>query len=292
MAVISAQPRVAVKNIVVTTDFSPASDLALAYALSVARYFGSKIFLVHGIEGARTPHAGTLWGHETDQEANQKLQGEADKCGDIECAPQLLKGTVEQVIDRMLSLDRIDLVVIGIRGGKGFRKVAFGSAAEHFFRHTQCPLLAVGPAVPHSPPVWRLRHVLLATDLQSDESKATRCAVFLAREHGAHLSLLHVAPPAPPPYPDDQQVSSRAYFQSRLRELLSYKPSLEYSAEFLVEFGEDPVAEIVRLARARAIDLVVLSVHREEPRGFHFVHEAYRIVSEAPCPVLITQRQY
>ena len=139
--------------------------------------------------------------------------------------------------------------------------------------------------------MWEPKRLLLATDLQSEESAAMRCAVFLAREHDARLALLHVAPPAPPPYPDDQQVIARPYFESRLRELLAYKPRLSYPAEFWVEFSEDPVREIVRVAREQLMDLIVISVHREEPWGFHLVHEAYRIVAEAPCPVLITQRR-
>jgi len=58
----------------------------------------------------------------------------------------------------------------------------------------------------------------------------------------------------------------------------------------VVEFGEDAVAGIVSVASGQACDLIVLSVHRKEPWGLHFVHKAYRIVAEAPCPVLITQR--
>jgi nucleotide-binding universal stress UspA family protein len=151
--------------------------------------------------------------------------------------------------------------------------------------------LAVGPAAKACGAAWDPKHVLLATDLQSTESSATRCAVFLAREHSARLALLHVAPPAAAPFPEDQELIVRPYFESRLRELLSYKPHLEYPAEFRVEFGPDPAAEILRVAQDQGTDLLVLSVHRQEPWGFHFVHEAYRIVAEAPCPVLITHRR-
>lgn len=112
----------------------------------------------------------------------------------------------------------------------------------------------------------------------------------MAREHAARLALLHVARPASAPYPEDEQVIARPYFESRLREILAYRPQLEFPAEFRVEFSEDAVAEIERVAIQQRSDLIVLSVHREDPWGFHFVHEAYRIVAEAPCPVLITQR--
>jgi len=289
MAVLGTVPRVAIKNIVVTTDFSPASERALDYATWIARYYGSRIHLVHPVEAAHV-HV-TPEGQDAEPEAGEKLRHQAEKCDEIKCLQWVLKGTALDVVERMLSLDQIDLVVIGTHAGKGFRKLAIGSAAEHFFRNIHCPVLAVGPAVSRRH-AWEPRRVLLTTDLQSDESMASRCAVFLAREHGAQLALLHVAPPVPAPYPDEQQVAARLYFQSRLRELLSYKPSLDYPAEFWVEFGEDAVAQILHVVQERAIDLVVLSVHREEPWGLHLVRHAYRIVAEAACPVLITQRKY
>jgi len=293
MAVLSVTPRIAIKNIVVATDFSPASELALQHATAIARHYGAKIHLVHAIAPgghAHAPHAAALWGREAEADAEEKLRRQAAGCADLDCSQWVLKGTEVEVVERLLSFDDVDLVVIGTHGAKGFRKMAIGAAAEHFFRHVHCPVLAVGPAVVGVKPEWEPKHVLLTTDLQSSESVATHCAVLLATEHEARLTLLHVAPPAPAPFPENQHVVARPYFQSRLRELLSYKPEPEYPVEFLVEFGDDPAAKILRAARERRSDLIVLSVHREEPWGFHFVHQAYRIVAEAPCPVLITQR--
>ncbi len=42
-----AESKVSLKRIMVGTDFSPASDLALDYAVSLARRFGSRIYLTH-----------------------------------------------------------------------------------------------------------------------------------------------------------------------------------------------------------------------------------------------------
>jgi nucleotide-binding universal stress UspA family protein len=293
MAVLTAKTKVAVRNIVFITDFSRESEMARAYAAAIARHHDSKIYLVHPLQppapravspGEPAPSL------ESEASAEEKLKAEAEKCTDIESARWVLKGTALEVVNRILSFEMADLVIVGTHGARGFRKAAAGTAAEHFFRHVQCPVLAVGPAARPCRPQWEPRHVLLATDLQSSEAAAARCAVFLAREHEARLVLLHVAAPAVMPFPEDQESSARPYFQSRLREILSYKPQLEYPAEFRVEFGEDAVAEILRVATEAQSDLIVLSVHRRDPWGFHVVHEAYRIVAEAPCPVLITQR--
>jgi len=294
MAVLSIQPRIAVKNVVVATDFSPASEVALQYAVAIARRYGSKVHLLHALARGKhepaAPHAGAMWGRGTETEAAEALSALAAQFPDVECSRWVLEGTEEEVIERLLSFDQVDLVVIGTHAVKGFRRFAVGSAAEHFFRHVRCAVLAVGPSAQPCPAAWEPRHLLLTTDLQSSEATATHCAMLLAGEHEARLALLHVAPPARAPFPENQHVVARPYFQSRLKELLSYKPEPGYPVEFLVEFGDDAVAEILRVARERASDLIVLSVHREEPWGFHFVHEAYRIVAEAPCPVLITQR--
>ena len=293
MAVLSARPGVALKNIVVAIDFTPQSELALQHAAAIARHFGAKLHLVHAIHPS--PHvpaheATAALARQAEAEAEAKLEREAENCEEVECSRWVLIGDPISAVERILSFDEIDLVVIGTHGAKGLRRLSAGSAAEHFFRHVHCPVLTVGPSVSGWNPVWAPKQILLATDLQSDESVATCCAVLLAREHDAHLALLHVAPPAPPPFPEDQEVTARPYFQSRLRQLLSYDSHVDYPAELMVEFGHDPAAEVIRVAGQKKADLIVLSVHREEPWGVHFVRQAYRIVAEAPCPVLITQR--
>lgn len=289
MAVLTARPTIALKNIVVATDFSPSSELALNHAVAIARRYGSKVHLVHPLVPGP---AGGMHSAAAEADAEARLYSDAEKFPDVECSRWVLKGTPLEVVERIVSFDEIDLVVVGTHGAKGLHRLTTGSAAEHFFRHVHCPVLAVGPSVNWWKSVWEPQHILLATDLQSDESAATRCAVLLAREHDARLSLLHVAKPERAPYPQDQETIARPYFNMRLRELLSYKPELDYPTECCVEFAEDAAAEIVRVARQRGIDVIVLSVHRSEPWGFHFEHDAYRIVSEAPCPVLITQRRY
>lgn len=285
MAVLTARPRVAVQNIVLITDFSPVSGRAMSYATAIARHYDSKIHLVHAL------HQGSHDTAAAKADAEARLHEQAAECAGIECSEWLLTGTPEEVVDRIVSFDKSDLVIVGTQEAHGYRRAAAGAAAEHFFRHADCPVLAVGPCATACGATWQPRHVLLATDLQTNESAAARCAVFLAREHDARLSLLHVAPPGSAPYPEDQEVIARPYFESRLREILAYRPQLEFPAEFRVEFSHNTVSEILRVAAEQHSDLIVISVHRAEPWGFHFVHEAYGIVAEAPCPVLITQRK-
>src|SRR5664280_1408635 len=48
MLVLSAERKISLKNILVATDFSPASESALDHAITIAWHYNSKVLLVHG----------------------------------------------------------------------------------------------------------------------------------------------------------------------------------------------------------------------------------------------------
>ena len=73
-----------------------------------------------------------------------------------------------------------------------------------------------------------------------------------------------------------------------LREVVPPEAQLSSPPEELVKFG-DPGEVILSLARERNADLIVLGVRKPERVGLatHFGRAiAYRVVSEAACPVL------
>ena len=47
MKTVEAVSRIALKNILFATDFSPCSNAALPYALSIARRYGAKFYAAH-----------------------------------------------------------------------------------------------------------------------------------------------------------------------------------------------------------------------------------------------------
>jgi len=295
MLALSTKPEVLLKNIVVATDFSPASEAALDRAIGIARHYGSKILLVHAVEAVSQPHSqeeAEARGTRRLAEAEWRLLREAEKCTNVECERHLLSGTAVEVVEQFLAIDHTDLIVVGTHGTKGFRKLLMGSVAEQIFRHVRCPVLVIGPSAREGKTNWDPKRILLATDLQSDESRTVAYATALATEHGARLALLHVTSPTGAPYPEDSKVVIGSYYLSRLRRLVSdWRGGGGYRAEVWVEFEDDPVAGIISVASRQAIDLLVLSVHPRAPWTLHFGHNAHRIVTAVPCPALIVQRE-
>jgi len=294
MLALSTKPRISLKKIVVATDFTPASKAALDRAIAIATYYRSKIILVHAVESVSQWQPSEEAKHpETNRlaEVEWRLRKEAVRCAEVECEWHLLKGTVAEVVEQFLAIDHTDLVIVGIGGSKGFRKLLM-SSAEHIFRHVRCPVMVLGPSVGRSETDWNPRRILLATDLQSDESRTVTYATALADEHNARLALLHVTLPVAAPYPEDSERVVRPYYESRLRQLVSdWRSSEGNPPEVWVEFEHDPITGIMNVATRQSIDLLVLSVHPSAPWTLHFGHSAHRIIAAAPCPALIVQRE-
>jgi len=288
---VSAIPTLLIRNIVVATDFTATSELALDYAAAIARHYSSKITLVHAMTALDDAEARRVEASDALIVAEAQLQAEAERCEGVKCDTRLVKGTALQVVEQILALEDTDLLVVGTHGKKGLRRFLVGSMAEQIFRHVRCPVLVIGPWVRVFAD-WKPKRILLASDLQSDESKTLDYAIAFAAEHNAELSLLHVTSPAAAPFPEDTEVFLRPYFESRLRKLLPYGLEWEQPVNFLVEFGHDPVTETIDLLKEQDMNLLILSVHPGEPWTTHLHHDSYRMVAEAPCPVLVVQRRF
>jgi nucleotide-binding universal stress UspA family protein len=288
---VSAVPTLLLRNIVVATDFTPTSEVALDYASAIAKRYSSRITLVHAltpVESAEVTKAKTSDALAT---AAARLRTEAGRCVDVQCDTRLVRGSALEVVEQVLALENVDLIVVGAHGKHGLRKFLVGSMAEQIFRHVQCPVLVIGPWVRVFAD-WEPKRILLATDLQSDETKTLEYAIALAAEHDAELALLHVTTPTAAPFPEEAELFLRPYFEGRLRRLLPYWLDLKHPVEFCVEFGSDPVTETIDLIKEQSVSLLVLSVHPGEPWTTHLHHDAYHMVTEAPCPVLVVQRRF
>ena len=203
MATAMAHTDVLFQNILVATDFSPTSEKALQYALGIATRYNSKIHLVHAIEPTAyeflAPESQLPAYEQLRLAADEQLQKEASGLGDVRHQVYLQTGAACETVEALVRQNHVDLVVVGTHGAKGFEKIVLGSTAEEIFRSVTCPVLTVGPNAPAIDLTAGLNCILFPTDLASDESSALAHAISLAREHKAHLTLLHVMSGVKPP---------------------------------------------------------------------------------------------
>lgn len=134
-----------------------------------------------------------------------------------------------------------------------------------------------------------IKTILHPTDFSSPSSHALRLATALARDYSAGLILVHIRqPPAVvagefgviPPPPEEPAEAVEA----RIRQLLP--PDYKGRVECQVRDGH-AATEILRLAKDRACDLIVLGTHGRTGLGRLLMGSvAEEIIRKAPCAVL------
>ncbi len=291
MKTIEISTPVTIRNIAFATDLSPESYAALPFAADFAKRYGAKIWGFHVAVPepfASRPYRDVPTLERGVQETGRRLQEEFEKrlAGIPNEVTVIEFGDTWMALSSFIKKNHIDLLVMGTHGRTGLGRAMLGSVAEAVFRQCACPVLTVGPKVTHG--LRAVREILHATDFTPAARAAAQYAISQAQEQGAHLVLLHVI--------ESPKAGEFAYggefvgaATELLRELVPAEAHLSGPPEQLVRIG-DPAEVILNLARERAADLIVLGVRKPEGNlglTTHFGRAvAYRVVSEATCPVL------
>ena len=292
MLATETKTRVALRNILLATDFSPISEAAFQYAEAVARRFGSKLHAVHVVPPSAYKYvpggAGEIPWDLDEQEAKKEMEHLDERMKDLPHETTLVRGNITEAVRTLSVAKNADLVVIGTRGRKGLGRVLLGSIAESIFRQSACPVLTVGPKVmTEAPQEIELKRVLFATDLSEESLAAAGHAFSLAQEFQAELVLLHVV--KLPLEPLESQGVIIAERERKLHKLFPADAELWCKPECFVMFG-DPARSILGFAKEKSADLIVLGVRGAAGKLGLATHVgnavAHEVVSHAVCPVL------
>jgi nucleotide-binding universal stress UspA family protein len=293
MNAVATKARITVTNVLFATDFSPAAEAALPYALGVAKQYGAK---VHGLH-VRFPATYPIVGPESlpvvleaaEEQAKFEAQQMHEMLASVPHDVTVVEGDLWPILSELVARQKVDLIVMGTHGRTGVSRALLGSAAEETFRKSACPVLTVGPHVSrNSERRLEMKEILFATDFSPESLAALPFAVSLAQEHQSNLTLLNVT--GKPEVGD--LVHAEQYAEStqrRLRALVPAGAELWCEPKCRVEHG--PEAEkIIEVAVALGADLIVLGVR--SPQGgvgatTHLLQSiAHHVVANARCPVL------
>ena len=284
--------RVSISKIMVTTDFSQASDRALNYAIALARRYDARIYLAHVI----TPDPFQFAEPQLAQATYEKVRQAAEEgisdiliSGKLRGVPHevlLEEGNVWPSLDKLIVQNEIDLVVVGTHGRGKVQKLLIGSVAEEIFRKADCAVLTVGLAVKNAgAKEVELNHILFATDFGPGAEKAAAYAFSLAQERNATLTLLHVIESAAA-YTEESVARQREINVVRMKQLMPAGSENWCKPEFRATFGA-PVEEILIAVRESKPDLLVMGAKaRQSLAGHAPLTIAYNVVTKATCPVL------
>ena len=280
------------KNILVATDFSPASEQAVEYAASLARRYGSAIYLTHVVTLDGYPLISPEYAAMSLEKKHAEVQmqfREILKSGELTGIPfktVAREGNLWPTIEESIKTFDIDLVIVGTHGAGAVEKMLLGSGAEEIFRKANIPVLTIGPVTPKEP--WyemEFKNILFATDFGKGAEREAAYAFSLAQEHRSRLTFLHVFPHREA-YGKETAIEMEHNFYTQLRELVPVDAEMRCKVEVRVVFGE-PVEQILRIAKEANAELIVMGAKARKSLAGNVPHtKAYRIVCEARCPVL------
>jgi nucleotide-binding universal stress UspA family protein len=145
---------IAIKNILVPTDFGEASDAALLYGRELATRFGATLHVLHVADsiylkafGAES-YAAMAPKLQADLEETAKKQLaelliDSDKSGPPTKSVLLTSSTPAFAIVDFAKEHDVDLIVMGTHGRGPLAHLVMGSVAERVVRTAACPVLTV-----------------------------------------------------------------------------------------------------------------------------------------------------
>src|SRR5579863_6295487 len=142
MNAVAAKARIALNNILFATDFSPAAEAALPYAVGLAKQYGGKVHGLHVRFPATYPIVGPEAMPQVLEAAEEQAKFEAKQLHDMLATVNhqvtIIEGDLWPILKEMVEQQKVDLIVMGTHGRKGFSRALLGSAAEEVFRKVSC----------------------------------------------------------------------------------------------------------------------------------------------------------
>ena len=287
---------VGIHNVLIATDFSRYSNLALNFGLELAHDYQAQAYVVSVIPTDEILLAGPdAYVAAKDATRRDLLELKAEltrKCSYVEGKDYhlyMLEGAVADAILNFARQRQIDLIVVATHGRSGLGKMLMGSVAEKVFRQSPVPVLTLGPRVNQEGYRKTLRNILVPLDFTAASERALRYAAALAGERKASLTALHVLSSAEmKKVPDRARVEQG--IQTKLADLLRREADgIPYAIR--IETGRIQTA-ILETADKIEADLLVMGVRPWTGILDRLMWpHAYEVVRESPCPVVTVRRE-
>lgn len=143
---------VVLKNLLVASDFSPPSAVALDYGREFARSYGARLHVLHIVQNVLvqySPDVGMtspLLQENLEDDARRQLGALVTQDDQQTLTIVTVVESSANVADGIVDYARrhaIDLIIVGTHGRGAVKQFLMGSAAERVVRTAPCPVLTV-----------------------------------------------------------------------------------------------------------------------------------------------------
>jgi nucleotide-binding universal stress UspA family protein len=285
------------EKVLTATGMLDACDPALIAALDITKQNQGKLFVMHVLEPSYVHECGPEasvtdfktgeviaprheYKEEVKEELDKKCAGALKAYGNYEI--NVVDGRPGTEIRRWARKFNANLIVLGphVERPEEEKKLtgeARGNTVEDVIAHVTTPVMIVNSFVKKES--LDFKKILVCIDFSKSCDYACRFAVKLAQRYGSKLFLFHMSP-AQGAAKDIEKDSER------LKEFCKVTDGVEH--EYLVWQGTMPHLEILKGAREKQADLIVMGSHTRETGEKSYIGSAVDNVSkESSCPVAV-----
>jgi nucleotide-binding universal stress UspA family protein len=275
------------KKILVPTDFSKTSIIALETAFDIAKKAGADIYLLHVVEEA-TPDSYLISGEwqkdnwddrlftfkllEKAKKQLEKLVQEP-RFSAVKLVGELRLGNPFHGMNAIIAEQKVDLVVMGTRGQTNLESMVIGTNTERIVRHSRCPILTV-----HKKPASTdFKNIVYATTMSKEEEVFSRIVKSTQKIYDSTIHLVRVNTPG-----DFQRDNVVKDYMNKFAKSLQLK-------NFTINVYNDLNEEEGILYFADSIDADLIAMATHGRTGFAHVLAgsiAEDVVNKAKRPVL------
>lgn len=185
-------------NLVLLTDFSPLSKVAMQYAIKMAAPLHAHFTVLNIVRIDGVPKA-NLKSRQIEKSISQISQEEGNKL--VQELRNQIKGeytiefkpvrarTVAEMVRKYVAKHPTNMVVMGLQGASALKKARLGGTTVSVIDECTVPVLAI----PEFASYRNLQHIVYASDLKNIQ-KELEVIVELAKIYGSTVHMIHVAP--------------------------------------------------------------------------------------------------
>lgn len=183
------------KSILVPTDFSSKSEIAIRYACEIARTTQAELHFLNVIQEPYDFPSRVESVIDTRKKEHAKQLTElidelhnVDEFRSIKMKGQVETGKVKLTISTVAKEQKHDLIAIGLGGEPDLKKAMYGSITNNLLLDSTVPVFAISKRIDYRDP----KHLIFATALRKDDVKVIKQMRKFALDLGISLRIIHV----------------------------------------------------------------------------------------------------
>ena len=266
------------KNILLPTDFSENSWIAIKYAAAHANSVNAALRIIHVYQSFYSAFAGDKFNEEVsahrttvaNQQMSELLKRLKSSEPSVSVTGECVEGVLHLTIPKMLAKENIDLIVMGTSGASGIKTI-IGSNTLDIINIASVPVLAVPVDA-----TMEVNKAGLLTNFREEEVDVLKRALKILPPLAA-VTLLHIR---------ENHDESEEVMLDKWREIVAGKlPRMV--VERKMGFGDDIPSTIKNLIQEEKTDLLIVTRNEKSFFGKLFNRNLVRSIALSPqIPIL------